>query len=175
MQVGRVRRLGAGARGTLLAPNREDFSLRARACSQNSGGKTLSSFVHASSVPPSLPWRQRRRRPCLRQYGRRSRAVPPRRAFSNNFGERYYPTRRRAVVLLVGHHWRCSVGVSSTTADSPPPSPRHLLRRVVAWPHSGASRSGDAERVGYPCWSRWGEVVPGGIAAEQQPAIRGEG
>lgn len=61
------------------------------------------------------------RRPCLRRHGRRSRAVPSRRAFSNYFGERVCPTRGHAAAFLVGRRRRCAVGVASTTAGYPSP------------------------------------------------------
>jgi len=77
-------------------------------------------FVVAVNVAVAA---RRRWRPCLRQRGRRSRAVPSCRAFSNYFGERSPPTPRHAVSLVVGHCRRCSVGVLSTTTNSSPPFP----------------------------------------------------
>jgi len=101
---------------------------RARgATAENSTGKTV--FVLPRLRRRRCDRRHRRgRRPCLRQDGRRSRALPFSRAFSNYFGERFCPTRQSAAAFLVGYRRRCSVGVASTTADAPPPPSLPRLR-----------------------------------------------
>lgn len=79
----------------------------------------------------------------MRQDGRRSQAVPSRRAFSNCFGEHLHPTRRRAVRFLVGHPRRCSVGVALTTVAVHPPSPPPLDPTRARFPRSSVARGGE--------------------------------